>query len=231
MGETETDVEFASLVHEAATREGARQDFHTVAVLGFGANAGLLAAEEIEVLKKGLQRQVGRGVVIDELPAAFCSDAVGILGVVLGTKAVAEAKLSDQVVKWISKFLKKSYDAERTEDWQRCLFAAEDRQLGNLLNLSIPKSPATADVRTALVEKGILEADDAASAEDDAQRTLTLSMRELPDELSCDRAALRLAAVESVVQAATPIMGGKSATRVPKSLSDRDSRVHDVIGG
>ena len=46
--------------------------------------------------------------MIDELPAAFCSDAVGILGVALGTKVVADTELTDQVVKWISKFLKKA---------------------------------------------------------------------------------------------------------------------------
>ncbi len=144
-----TDAEFASLVREAATREGAQQDFQTVAILGFGADAGILAAEEIEALKKGLRRQAGRGVVIDELPAAFCSDAVGILGVVLGTKAVADTEITDQVVRWISKFLKKSYDAGRNEDWQRCLFAAGDLQLGSLLNLAIPKSPRLRMLRAA----------------------------------------------------------------------------------
>src|SRR5438270_853625 len=38
--DTNPDSEFASLVREAATREGARQDFHAVAILGFGADAG-----------------------------------------------------------------------------------------------------------------------------------------------------------------------------------------------
>ena len=128
----ETDAEFASLVNEAATRQGAQQDFHTVAILGFGADAGLLAAEAIEALKKGLRRQAGRGVVIDELPAAFCSDAVGILGAVLGAKVVADSEITDQIARWASKFLKKSYEEDRTEDWQRCLFAAGDRQLGSL---------------------------------------------------------------------------------------------------
>src|SRR5438445_96859 len=37
--DTNQDSEFASLVREATTREGARQDFHTVAILGFGADA------------------------------------------------------------------------------------------------------------------------------------------------------------------------------------------------
>ena len=227
------DSEFASLVHEAATREGARQDFHTVAILGFGADAGILAAGEIEALKKGLRRQAGRGVVIDELPAAFCSDAVGILGVVLGTKVVADTEVTDQVVKWISKFLKRSYDAERTEEWQRCLFAAGDFQLGSLLNLSIPKSPGTADVRTALVARGVIEAGDNWPTDQGGQHTLNLAMRELPDELPHDRAALRLAAVESVIQATVPVVGGKGPASAPKGgqpLSERDVRVYDAIG-
>ena len=227
------DSEFVSLVREAATREGARQDFHAVAILGFGADAGLLAAGEIEVLKKGLRRQAGRGVVIDELPAAFCSDAVGVLGVVLGTKAVGDTQIRDQVVQWISKFLKKSYDAERTEEWQRCLFAAVDLQLGGLLDISTPKSPGTADVRTALVAKGVIEACDDRLADQDGKHTLNLAMQELADELSHDRAALRLAAVESVVRAAVPVVGGKSPIAAQKGgqpLSDRDARVHDAIG-
>jgi hypothetical protein len=230
----ETDAEFASLVGEAATREGAQQDFQTVAILGFGADAGILNTKQIEAFKKGLRRQAGREVAIDGLPVAFCSDAVGILGVVLGTKALAGTELTDQVVKWVSKFLKKSYDAEHTEDWQRCLFAAADRQLGNLLNLSVLKSPATADVRTTLAAKGVIEAGDDGPSDNDGQQTLRLAIRELPGELSCDRAALRLAAVEAIIQAEMPSAGGKNAAQSAKrggTLSERDGQIHDVVGG
>ena len=232
--ELETDAEFASLVGEAATREGAQQDFQTVAILGFGADAGILNAAQIEVLKKGLRRQAGREVVIDGLPVAFCSDAVGILGITLGAKAVADGDLTSRVVKWASKFLKNSYDMERAEDWQRSLFAAADQQLGSSLNLSFPKSAAMADVRAALVARGLIEAGgDNQAAEDDSQ-TLTLAIREPQNELNCDRAALRLAAVEAVIGAATPSSGGKKAAHAAKrssQLSDRDLQIHDIVGG
>jgi hypothetical protein len=232
--EPETDVEFASLVSEAATREGAQQDFQTVAILGCGANAGILGAAQIEALKKGLRRQAGREVVIDGLPVAFCSDAVGILGIALGTKAVADADLTGRVVKWASKFLKNSYDMGRAEDWQRSLFAAADQQLGSWLNLSFPKSAATADVRTALVARGLIETDgDNQAAEDDAQ-TLQLAIREPQNELNCDRTALRLATVESVLRAAMFSSGEKKAARAAKRgspLSGRDLQIHDVVGG
>ena len=232
--ETEADAEFASLVSDAATRQGAQQDFQTVAILGFGADAGILGAEQIEALKKGLRRQAGREVVIDGLPVAFCSDAVGILGVVLGTIAVADTDLTDRVVKWASRFLKNSYDAERTEDWHRCLFAAGNRQLGSPLNLSVPKSPATADVRTALVARGVIETGDDRTAEEEGQQVLRLAMRELQNELPCDRAALRLAAVESVIRAAIPAAGGTNVARSAKHsgpLSGRDLQIHDAVGG
>ena len=73
---------------------------------------------------------------------AFCLDAVGILGVALGVRVVADAKITSDVVRWTARFLKTSYEMERTEDWQRCLFAAGDRQLGSPLNLPLPLSAA-----------------------------------------------------------------------------------------
>ncbi len=232
--EPETDTEFTSLVSEAATREGAQQDFQTVAILGFGADAGILGAAQIEVLKKGLRRQAGREVVIDGLPVAFCSDSVGILGTVLGTKAVADADLTGRVVKWASKFLKNSYDTERAEDWQRFLFAAAGQQLGSSLSLALPESIAMADVRTALVARGLIESGGGNQAAEDDAQTLRLAIREPQNELNCGRAALRLAAVESVLRAATFSSGEKKAARAEKRsspLSARDLQIHDVVGG
>jgi len=228
-----TDAEFASLVDNAATRRGALQDFQTVAIVGFGAHAGILCPEQVEALKKGLHRQAGREAVIDGLPVAFCFDAVGVLGVALGTRAVADSHLTDLVVKWASRFLKNSYEAEGTEDWHRCLFATADRQLGNALDLSIPKSPATADVRTMLVAKGVIEAGDDGAADEDGKQTLVLATLDLPDDLLYDRAALRFAAVESVIRANPPVVAGKNGARPvghKNSLSKRDLSVHDVIG-
>ena len=232
LGDAETDSGFVPLLNEAATREGALQDFPTVAILGFGADAGILASEQIEALRKGLRRQAGREVLMDGLPVAFCSDAVGVLGVALGTKSVADKELRGQVLNWASRFLKSSYEAERTEDWQRCLFVAADQQLGSLLNLSLPKSPGTADIRIALVAKGVFRADDGELRDEGGQQTLCLAMREMPGELPCDKAALRLAAVEWVIQGVVPVVAGKPSTFAPKPvppLSHRDTRVHDAI--
>ncbi|MBL8227242.1 MAG: hypothetical protein JNL98_02140 [Bryobacterales bacterium] len=233
LGNTKPGGELASLASAAAEREGALQDFQTVAILGFGASAGILGGVQTSALKKGLRRQIGREVVIDEVPAAFCSDAVGILGVVLGTKAIADTELTSDVVKWLSKFLKNSYEGRCTEDWQRCLFAAADGQLGSPLKLSMPLSPACADARIALTAKGVIETGTGSPGDQDGERVLALTVRELPHELSCDQAALRLAAVEAIVQTVVPAVGRNVIHHAPEgrhALSDRDKRLRNAIG-
>jgi hypothetical protein len=233
LGNTEREGEFSSLVTAAAKRECALQDFPTVAILGFGAASGILGVEQMAAFRKGLRRQVGREVVIDEVPAAFCTDAVGILGIVLGTKAVADTELTSEVVKWLSKFLKNSYEGRCAEDWQRCLFAVADRQLGSPLGLSVPQSPAAADARMALTSKGVIEASTEEPSDQDVYLVLALTLRELPHDLSYDQAALRLAALKAVVETVVPVVGRNVISRLPKgrrSLSSRDQRLHKGIG-
>jgi hypothetical protein len=230
---SDMDDQFAALIHEAATREGAQQDFATVAILGFGAEACLLRAAEIEVVKRGLRRQAGRATVVDGLPAAFCSDAVGILGIAFATKAVADGELAKHVVNWLCSFMKSSYQNERVEDWERCLFAAADQLLGGPLGLALPESPAIADVRTLVASKVLINSDDASREEQRAREILLLAMRSLPDDLACDRAALLFTAVEGVIQAAGPVSTGTLRAMAPKAwraLSTRDERVHAAIG-
>jgi len=85
----------------------------------------------------------------------------------------------------------------------------------------------------ALVAKGVIAVDDDGPADEDAQQTLGLAMRELPHELPYEKAALRLAAVESVIRETAPILTGNNAARAvgnSNSLSKRDAGVHDVIG-
>jgi hypothetical protein len=225
--------EFLSLVEVAATKEGAQQDFQTVAILGYGSDAGILSGTQIEALRKGLRRQAGREPLLDGVPMAFCLDAVGILGVALGVRIIADARITSEVVCWTGRFLKTSYEMERSEDWQRCLFAAADRQLGSPQNLSVPMSSAMADLRTALVARGVLNAADETQATEDAEQTLRLALLELQSDLPVDRATLRLAAVECVIRSAAHIVAGKTAARSVSpgsSLSKRDTEVHDVVG-
>jgi hypothetical protein len=198
--EAEQRAEFASIAGQAAKREGADQDFQTIAILGFAAEAGLLSGPQVETLKRGLGRLAGRKPVVNGTPMAFCADAVGILGVALGTGMVADAEVTGQVVRWAAKFLRTSYERDQAEEWRRCLFAIADRQLGSPLHLSMPKSAETADVRSTLRARGLIDAGHGNHAKEDAVQTLELAIQDLPRDCDCDRVALRLAALELVLR-------------------------------
>jgi hypothetical protein len=136
---------------------------------------------------------------------AFCADAVGILGVALGTAVIANAEVTGQVVGWAMRFLKSAYERDRAEDWQRSLFAVADRQLGKPLDLVMPSSVATVDVRIALLAKGLVEAGNGIQAREDTIRTLDMAVQEPLNDFSCERTALRLAALESVTRTAITV--------------------------
>jgi hypothetical protein len=188
--------EFVALASEADKRKGASQDFHTVAILGFAADAGLVFERQIQTLKQGLRRLAGRSPMVNGVPMAFSTDAVGILGVALGTAFAADLELAGAVALWAARFLKASYERDRASDWHRCLFAAADRKIGSLLKLSIPNSIASADVRIALLARGLIDCDDTQVRQDTAHVLDLVTQELLPDDLDSEQAALRLAALE-----------------------------------
>ena len=184
---------------QAAKREGAGQDFQTVAILGFAADAGVLSDPELAALKKGLARLAGRSPVVSGVPMPFCADAVGILGIALGTAIIANAEITGHVVGWAVRFLKSAYDRDRAEDWQRCLLAAADLKMGTPLKLSFPNSVAVADVRLALLAKGLMSCLDT-QVRKDAACVAEIALREPFGEVECERAALCLGGVEWIIR-------------------------------
>ena len=202
--EPEQAADFASIADRAAKKEGADQDFQTAALLGFAAEAGVLSTPQLGTLRKSLLRLAGRNPVVGGVPMAFCGDAVGVLGVVVGTKVLSDADVTSQIARWAAKFLKASYEREGGEEWQRCLFAVAGRYLDEPLDLAIPESAATADVRSALRARGLIDAGDGAQAREDAEQTLRLAVQEPPRDFAYDRTALRLAAVEWVMRTGRP---------------------------
>ena len=137
--------------------------------------------------------------MVNGLPRPFCSDAVGILGIAVGTAAIANAEVTGQVVQWATPLLRRIYRRERTEDWHRCLFAAADRKLGAPLNLPVPNSTTVADVRLALLAKGVITYPDT-QVQQDAARVREIAIEETSRGGHCERAALCLAAVEWVIR-------------------------------
>jgi hypothetical protein len=203
----------------AAKRGGADQDFQTIAILGFAADAGLLSASRMAAVKTGLGRLADRAPVVNGVTMGFTSDAVGILGVALGTAAIGDPEATRRVAAWAARFFKSSYERDRAEDWARCLLAAADRRIGHPLGLPIPISVDTADVRVALLSVGLFDDGDPR----DVTLTLALARRDSHSHHNCERAALRLRALEWVA------CSRLSASEGPRSFATSPGTDHDGI--
>ena len=205
---TTTGTEATHIVEKAAQRSGAQQDFQTVAALGFALHAGSLDAGAKAALKQGLDRLAGRQPFVDDVPMAFCSDAVGLLGVALGTKALADAALLAKVTAWLESFVKKMNQMEGTEDWQRCLFHAADQVFDGNIGIDLVASADCADVRVALSARGILQATELASEQEELAVIGLLTHTSIT-HVPYERAAIRLAALKWVLRAAPTTVPGR----------------------
>lgn len=204
------DEQEARQIATAATRRtGAQMDFQTVATLGFARESGLLGPEVSATLKQGLERLAGRSPVVDEVPMPFCSDAVGILGVALGTRSLADNGLSSQIAAWLSKFLPGIYELDGTDNWQRCLFQGCSHVLEDKINLPAPAFAQAEDAIVSLEAKNVLPRAGGVQAEQDEEKALRLILSEGFTQLPYERAAVRLAALEYVVRAAPAVVPGR----------------------
>ncbi len=215
------EVEAKQISAVAAQRTGAQLDFQTVATLGFARESGLLGPDGSEVLRQGLERLAGRRPFVDEIPMAFCSDATGILGVALGTRTLADSTVSAKIVSWLSSFLKTIYELDGTENWQRCLFQATDRILGNGLGLPRPGLAQAEDVYVALLAKSILVPPRGETAEQEEEKALKLILLESTNQISYERAALRLTALEHIVRSAPAVVPGRISANGVAHLLER----------
>jgi hypothetical protein len=213
--------EAKQIASAAMQRSGAQLDFQTVAALGFARETGLLGAEAAAPLKQGLERLAGRSPVVDEIPMPFCSDAVGILGVALGTRSLAHNEISSQIAAWLCKFLPDIYKLDGTDNWQRCLFHGCSCALGNAINLPAPAFAQAEDALVALTAKNILPPAGTAQAEKDEKRALKLILSQGFTEIPYERAALRLAALEHIVRAAPTVVPGRISAQDLVRLLER----------
>lgn len=151
---------------------------------------------------------------------------MGILGIAIGVGVIAAAETTRRAADWAARFLKSGYTRGRAEDWERCLFAAADRKLGSPLGLPMPTSAATADVRVALMAVDLVD-QLAVEPRQDGVLTLALVDQDLPEDFNCERAALRLKALEWTASGRLPIspteeitMSGSSSTEALRNGPD-----------
>jgi len=96
------------------------------------------------------------------------------------------------------------------------------------LDVSIPKSTATADVRIGLLAKGLINAFDADQVWKDAVQTLQLAVQEPPKNFTYERAAPRVAAVEWIIQSRPPANRSVPGRRMDGSVEWINSQKYDL---
>lgn len=171
----------------------AGRSYHDIAVLGYTSSVIGLEDDQSEGLSSALQWLCGRSPEIAGDPAPFYTDAVALLGIALGAKALA-GEYPETVRKWLEGFVPKASELAAVENWQRCLFAAALHLVGSTC-VALLDDQDVADVRTALRARDAcptsLRKED---RQEDERQTLELMKTGGQDSISTARAALRLAA-------------------------------------
>ncbi len=139
----------------------------------------------------------------------FCSDAIGILGVAIGTRFLGDDQVLSRIVTWFSSFLPTIYRLDGTEDWQRCLFQAADYVLGSKMRIPGSTISQTEDVAVALAAKNVLRRNQGKDAEQEEEKALRLILLQGTGATSYERAAIRLAALQYVTRAAPAVVPGR----------------------
>jgi hypothetical protein len=134
---------------------------------------------------------------------------VGILGVALGARSLADNGVYFQMVTWLSRFLSNIYGLDGTDNWQRSLFQAADHVLGGGIKLPASALSQVEDVRIALGAKNALPRSGSVQAEQEEERALKLILTQGTAETSYERAAIRFAALEYIVRAAPTAVPGR----------------------
>lgn len=209
LAETVYTEEAARLTFGAAQRTGAQLDFPTVAALGYARDSGVLGPEISPALRQGLERLGGRQPFVDGNPMAFCSDAVGILGVALGAKLLADNAVLGKITSWLSVFMHIIYDLGGTENWQRHFFCAADGILGGGNKLIAPPPEQAADAYLSLSAKNLLVPVDGIVGERVERQALRLLLDDTATELPFERAAMRLASLQHIIRTAPAAVPGR----------------------
>lgn len=215
----EDQAEARQIASAAAQHSGAQLDFHTVAALGFARESRLIGQESSTTLKQGLERLAGRQPFVDGNPMPFCSDAVGIFGVALGTRALADQAVTSKISVWLSGYLPTIYGLDGTEDWQRQLFRAADSVMSAGISLTAVSDGRAADVMVALAAKGVWHA--GLQVQQEEEQALKIILSEAAVEIPYERAAIRLTALKQIIRSAPTVVPGRIAPQDLVRVLDR----------
>ena len=184
---------------EMQFKSAGSRSYHEIAVLGFASHSIPIDSAS-PVLMDGLQWLCGRNYEIAGEFAPFFADSVALLGIALAARHLGKIH-EHEVAKWMKGFAPKAALLPALDPWQLSVLVVA-LQILNLSDVSLPKDPSAADVRTAMRGKALLDC----AAEGEVERDESLTIESLR---RCDvpkpspvRAATRLAALAWIRRAA-----------------------------
>ncbi len=189
------------------------KNYRYASALGFMVHNGDSGEDERQRLTTSLQWLAGREPFVDGTPMAFCTDAVALLGLALGAKALANQTLLTLIAEWMSSFLPRCSQLMGIHDWQRCVFTAALHTVGSDNVLPLPSAAGVADVRVALRAQGLLPDTENQPNDHDEQEVLSLLKNEPTEGIGLARVALRLAAFDWVRRATPTVLPGRATTQ------------------
>ncbi len=217
--DTPSGDDLATLAATASANFASSRSYHDVAVLGYAADAAVLDEELRQILRGGLAWLCGRSPEIDGEPAGFFADAVALLGVALGARALGD-DANRAAADWMLKFTPRAATLPSVETWQKCLLVAALHVVGRDTG-ELPREAGTADVRTALRARGVLSDSSSEELETDERLTLNLLKEQAADNVPAVRAAMRLAAFAWVRRSAPVVVPGRVTVGNLIQLLDR----------
>jgi hypothetical protein len=207
LGDVEIPFQLGHAASAVAGHVGGQRRYQDIAVLGFAATCDRLQETHQSALKEGLLWIIGREPSIDGRLQGFCTDAVALLGIVLGARALEDNNIMAQLHEWLNKFMSHTFQT-RLHDWQMCLLIGVCQVGGINAQKAVPDANDLADVRVALRSKKILSYDVPTETQDQLA-TLLLMKRGLGSDNNVSRAALRLAAFQVIQTISSEINLGK----------------------
>lgn len=197
---------------DSAGHVGAARTYQDVAALGFAADAGKINGGP-DVLRDDLEWLAGTSPFINNTPAGVSVDPVALLGITVGAKALGDPDTLQKIRDWISSFISTSYEMRNAELWHKCLFAAAQRVIEATPELEMPEERSVADVRVALINKGLLSSATATRTEDERQCLILIKSGDF-SSYELGRLALSLAAYNAISRYSVTLLTESSGSEI-----------------
>jgi hypothetical protein len=209
---------------DAAQRVGGQRAYSDVAILGYGADAGVLVEPGVAALRAGLTWITGRPAFVEGAPTGLGTDGIAAFGIALGALSLKD-DLTARVTTWLQT-IAAAAQSSGIDSLHRFFFALSSRILGGSPQVVHNGATDLAALRIAISKHGRFEYDGAGDEEKDAVAVLRATRSPGGQQPSPVEAAIRLAALDWISRDAPIALPGRATIpqvgeilrRVPMAL-------------